>query len=507
VSRGKLLAISIVWLGIVGAAAVAWRVFVKPTLDERQQRERELIVEETSGNSRYQHNVTLSLDQFSGYAVLRSPDFQHKLQEKGIRVRLVDDEADYSLRLRRLQSGESQMAVFTIDALIKASAELQDMPAVIIGILDETRGADAMVASKKRFPNVSSLNQASTRFVLTADSPSETLARAVMTSFSLTNLPENPFKFVRGPAQVLAAYRDSPPNSSDVYVVWEPFVSEILANATMHVVVDSSRFRGYIVDVLVVSRDYLLKHGEIVRDVVGSYFAAAYQHRENMQALVLADAGRTGTPLTAGQAERLVQGIRWRNTVENFAHFGIVSDSDLQLIEDMISQITNMLLQTHGIARDPTGGDPTRLYNERILSQLRESNFNPGLTPETIASDKIELPVLTPEDWAKLREVGELKVPSLVFARGTAVLTESAQATLDELVRTLKTWPQYYVLVRGNASRQGDLEANRKLAENRAHAAADYLVQNGIHESRISARGADPSGETSVSFVLGEAPY
>mgnify|MGYP001819409292 CR=1 FL=1 len=70
-----------------------------------------------------------------------------------------------------------------------------------------------------------------------------------------------------------------------------------------------------------------------------------------------------------------------------------------------------------------------------------------------------------------------------------------------------KRQPQYYVLVRGNASKRGNLDANRRLAESRAQAAAEYLIEKGIHPNRMHVVGSDPTGETSVSFVLGEAPF
>ncbi|MCA9172499.1 MAG: OmpA family protein, partial [Planctomycetales bacterium] len=386
----------------------------------------------------------------------------------------IDDEADYSQRLRRLQSGETQLATFTIDALVKASAELNDLPAVIVAIIDESRGADAMVASKKRFPNVTSLNQPDTHFILTGNSPSEMLARVVKNSFSLDQLAKNPFKLTASPAETMAAYKKSPPNSSDVFVVWEPYVSELLENDSMHVVVDSSRFRDYIVDVLVVNRDYLLKNEEVVRAVIGSYFAAAHRHRDDMSVVVATDAKQIGAQLSSQQVQKLVMGIRWKSMAENLAHFGIRGDSRLKHIEDTIGKITRVLLSTGAIAADPTGNAPQKLFTERVLVELQQDASYAGLTSEPLLVEKVELPVLSTSEWSRLREIGELQVPSLVFARGTDRLQASAQATLDELVRTLQDWPQTYVLVRGNASKRGDLEANKKLAENRARAAAAY---------------------------------
>ena len=103
--------------------------------------------------------------------------------------------------------------------------------------------------------------------------------------------------------------------------------------------------------------------------------------------------------------------------------------------------------------------------------------------------------------------MGELNVGKLIFPRGSSRLTDTSGTVLDDLVNTLNSWPQYYLLVRGNASMRGDFDANKRLATNRAEAAADYLVQQGIDKNRIKAAGGDPTGSTSVSFVLGEAPY
>jgi hypothetical protein len=273
------------------------------------------------------------------------------------------------------------------------------------------------------------------------------------------------------------------------------------------VVVDSSRFRGYIVDVIVASRDFLAKHPEVVSDFVGCYFRAAHQLRDNMVQLVLTDARRLGTPLTDKQAAALVDGIWWKNTQENFAHFGLAGHRPLQHIEDIISNITNVLVSTGGMVADPTGGRPNVMYYDRILAQLQHSNFHPGLSDETIRDDTIELPALTDAQWEQLVPVGTLEVPPLVFARGTSRLTSASQHVLADLVTKLNTWPQYYVLIRGNASRQGDLEANQALAEARARAAEQQLIGQGISQNRVRALGVEPSGTTSVSFMLGEMPY
>ena len=498
-SKGKLLAVCIIWLMIAAVLAVAFRF-----VSNRNRRNAE---EATTGTSRYKHQVDIALDSFSGYALLRSPEMKSELADKGIRINLNDDGADYAARIQAIRSGEADMAVFTIDALIKVCAQIGELPGTIVAIIDETRGADAVVAYKKAVPNIDALNNAQMQFVLTQDSPSETLARVVMSHFNLDNLGSRPFVSAKDAEAVYKAYRKSNPNEAKAYVLWEPYVSKVLENPNTHIVADSSQFRGYIVDVLVANRDFLLKNPEVVQDVLSTYFRSAYHYRDKMVDLVLDDATRTGAPITKQQAENLTKGIWWKNTQENFAHFGLQSGESIQLLEDMIRQITDVLVSTGAVADDPTNGQPTKLFYDDMIRQMQSSNFHPGLSSEVVRDDRIALPALSDGQWASLTPVGTLDVRKLVFGRGTDRLTDSSKVTLDRLVQTLNSLPQAYVLVTGNASRKGNLEANKKLAESRAQAAEAYLVGAGVDSNRIRSVAGEPSGTTSVSFVLGQPPY
>ena len=499
-SKGKLLAVCVVWLLIVGAIAASYRLLIYP-------RQRDATLSGTSSSSQYKHSLQIALDSFSGYAILRSEKMKEELAHKRIRLEYVDDEANYRKRIRRLRSGQVQMAVFTIDALLAVCEEIDELPGTIVAILDETRGADAVVAYKQAVPNIDALNRNDMTFVLTPDSPSETLARVVMTHFHLDNLGERPFKTVDDVEAVYKSYRTAAPTTPQAFVLWEPYVSKMLENPNTHIVTDSSQFRGYIVDVLVVNRDYLVKNEAVVLDVLGSYFRAAYHYRDGMVDLILNDARESNTPITRTQAETLVKGIWWKNTQENFAHFGIQSGKSLQLLEDMIGNIGRVLKTTHAIDEDPTGGQPNILYYDALLRTLQTNGFHPGLASETVRDDTIQLAALDDEDWDSLMPVGTLEVPELVFARGTARLTPSSEATLDDLVNSLKSLPQAYVLVRGNASLKGDAEANARLAMQRAKAAEKYLIAAGVDQNRVRAVAGQPSGATSVSFVLGQPPY
>ena len=101
---------------------------------------------------------------------------------------------------------------------------------------------------------------------------------------------------------------------------------------------------------------------------------------------------------------------------------------------------------------------------------------------------------------------GTLDIPKLQFARSRPNLTGSAKVVLDDLAAKLET-ARYYVVIQGNASKLGDPEQNRILAQKRAESAASYLIEKGVSKNRIHAIGASPNGGTTVSFILGEPPY
>lgn len=502
-SKGKLLVVAIIWLFILAVGVSVWKFAFAPIVARSQDEQREEDLKRGGSQSLYKKQVTIRLDGFSGYAVLRSQDFAQQLRDRGIRLKLVDDGADYGERLAALANGDADLAVFTIDALIKSSADRGDLPATIVALIDETVGADAIVTNQQTIASVDDLNTEDARFVITPDSPSETLARVVMSRFQLDQMADDPFVRVSGPEGVLARYKQARASDKLAFVVWEPFVSQMIKNDRMHVLVDSSRFPSSIVDVLVASDDLLAKDRELVMEIVQAYFRANHNYLDEKArvALVRRDAKQTGADLSAGEAARLVEGVWWKNARENKAHTDRSRRGGLPHLEDMIDSVTAVLLETGAIASDPTDGNPNYLYNDSIWSDL--ADFEPGSRDEQVR--RVKLAKLSDSQWDKLVEVGHARAPTLVFARGTDTLTGRSQALLDELAGTLQA-TRYYVIVRGNASRRGDPEANRRLAQSRATAVERYLIERGVDRDRIRAVGVEPGSGTSVTFLLGEPP-
>ncbi len=510
-SKTKIILAALVWLIVLAIGVGIWKLVIAPVRETKNteiaKQEEEAKLDATSSTSRFSQAVSIGIDSFSGYAIFRTEEFQNQLANRGVKLKLVDDGADYTARAGALEKGTLQFALFPADALLKTFSKLDIPPATIVAIVDETRGADAMLAYKKRFENVDRLNSPDVRFVLVGDSPSETLARVVIQDFGLHQVGKDAMVPMASPEKLIERYKNSDPSTSDVYVVWEPFVSQMLKNDALHVLTDSSKFTGYIVDTLVVNRDFLIKHEPVVEAVLESYFTSLFSYRDaaKQAKLMLDDAKLTKLTIEPEQATKMVQGIQWKNTQENFAHFGLRQGAIIH-IENILERISKVLKATGALDREPADGKWNRLYFDRPMKQLMSKNFYPGVQSEAIREESV-LKELTEKQWAELASVGTLNVPELVFSRGSSTLTDRSQLILRELAERLQAWPQYYLMIRGNASNLGDVEANKELAAKRALGALQYLESAGIPKQRMRTNPGDITGETRVTFSVGEIPY
>lgn len=510
---GKLLGAVVIWLLLLGIGAALYKFAFAPKV-------RQVVVQQSGSTPTHETQITVALDSFSGYCVFRSDAFRRELDAQGIGLNLVDDQANYGQRIKSLRDGETPFAVFTVDALLTASARLGETPGTMVMVIDESNGADAMVAYKQGVPNLNALDQPDARFVVTRDSPSETLARVVIASFRLPQLAESPWIDAQGAEDVLRQFQAAKPDEPRAYVMWEPHVSRALETPGTHVLIDSSKFKSKIVDVLAVQRAYLLSNEPLVRKVIEAYRRAAYElERQSggMAKAVRDDAEQQRAPLSDAQSKQLAAKILWKNTQENYAHFGVI-DGDashgLQPLDEIIRGIVAVLEKTGALESDPTGGQPHQWYYDKIIRAMHDERFHPGLIAggddETIRGQRIA-EELNEQQWNGLTEVGTLEVEPLVFARGTSQLTPQSKLALDRLAETLKSFPSYYVIVRGNARREGDPTANKQLGESRAKEATSYLLNAGIEPTRIRGLGTEPAptgGEAqTVKFVLGQRPF
>lgn len=523
-NKGKrILTVALIYIFLITLGGLSWKYIFQP----RRQKK---ILDETGTTSQYKHTLTLAIDSFSGYAILRSSEFHKDLKTQGIKLQVKDDQGDYKARIRALWNGEVQLAVFTVDSLVLTSAGLGEYPGTIILVIDESCGADAIVAYKSAVPTFQEMDHPDARFVLTPNSPSEFMARVVLADLNLANLSPKWITPANGAMDVYKQFRAADHAKKTAYVLWEPAVTLALKEDGAHTLLDSSQIKGFIMDVLVAKREYLVEHHDVVKAVAASYFRSVYHYTnkaKGLENLVMEDSRQKGmTALDEVQTKKLVSGILWKNTMENYGHFGLLSGSDsqgLSHIEDIINKITQVLVITRALESDPLGGDPGKVFYNKILKELMAEGFHPGkklniltdpgvgvLAPDNIRVEK-NLPPLTEEQWKRLQPIGELRIEPISFARGTDRINIQSKRSLDELCNRLRSWPKAYMRIIGNTRPEGDLTANKILAYKRSNAVREYLLSKGIEENRIRTEASEDIGKEggtqTVSFVLGYIPY
>lgn len=99
-TKAKIVLAALVWLVILAIGVSVWKLVIEPnqqsSAKQQKQAQDKESLEKTQGTSKYSQDIAVGLDSFSGYAIFRSEAFQSLLAERGIRIRLVDDNANYA---------------------------------------------------------------------------------------------------------------------------------------------------------------------------------------------------------------------------------------------------------------------------------------------------------------------------------------------------------------------------------------------------------------------------
>ena len=82
-----------------------------------------------------------------------------------------------------------------------------------------------------------------------------------------------------------------------------------------------------------------------------------------------------------------------------------------------------------------------------------------------------------------------IKLPGVNFETNSDRLLPSANSTLRDAATTLRRYPELVVEVAGHTDSDGAAEYNQGLSERRAITVRDYLINEGVRESNLTARG------------------
>ena len=454
----------------------------------------------TSDAVKIKGKVRLALDSWIGYFPLRSNEMKTLMRREGWNLVWTDDKANYRARMEQLQKGEIDIAVATVDSYLLNGAEFH-FPASIVAVLDESKGGDAIVARKKQADSLDSLKgRDGLKIAFTPNSPSHFLLKAAADHFNVPELlPTQKNKRIETEGSE-GALKKLLAGKADIAVLWEPDVSRALAEKDIVKLLGTEDTAQLIVDILLVSRDFMQDQPEAVEVLLRSYFRVLKKYRDNPDLLEKDVKEETGLPAQAAQA--MLQGVQWASLLDNCEQwFGITQGTPQpggqaqEKISDTIESAAATLVNVGDFTSSPVPDqNPYRLVKSSFLQELYTKGIS-GFTKSGTAAQGTDsltasFPPLDTGAWERMREVGTLKIEPIIFQHGSADLDLFAEEVLKKVIARLKHYPHFRVVVKGHTGLRGDPAQNKALSQQRADSVA-ALLQKKFHldPNRIRAVG------------------
>ncbi|MFD6142685.1 OmpA family protein [Promicromonospora sp. NPDC060271] len=82
-----------------------------------------------------------------------------------------------------------------------------------------------------------------------------------------------------------------------------------------------------------------------------------------------------------------------------------------------------------------------------------------------------------------------VEIPNITFVTDSAKLTKNGRAVVRKAAEVLEEHPEVEVRIEGHTDSRGIWEANKRLSERRADVVLDRLVELGVDEDRLTAKG------------------
>ncbi|MEL6555671.1 MAG: OmpA family protein [Cyanobacteria bacterium J06621_11] len=432
--------------------------------------------------------LTLLGDTFSGYSTFRNDDFQATLDDVAIEIEYAD-EFDQTVRAQQLGEGKADLIVTTLDQFVKQQPEGK-----IVGLLDRTVGADAVVLNTKKFPGLDSLLKLgelvsqekaqgrSLSIAYAADTPSEYLALVLDTKFDAFNLSDFELIQVEEASQAWELMQD-PQQNVAIAVLWEPYVTQARQQG-YNVVLSSEDAPNAIVDVIVASDNLINTNPDVISQLLESYYRridANARDATQLQTQVAEDGN-----LSVGDSAAIINGIDFFTATETQTWF---TDGTL---ERRIGATAAVLTLSNKLTAVPS--NVSELYTNQFVTAAADNTQtlielvradNPDL------ADKLEggnntvtaAPTLSASDIQQAPDIGNLQVRGQVgFATGSADLTAEGKETLNQLAKEIQEFNQQTIAVRviGHTSRTGSAALNQSLSQQRAGVVVNHLKGMGV---------------------------
>lgn len=473
-------------------AMILWGIS-RPWREDRAWRE---LVAETSELPPTSRTITILGDDWLGYLVFRSREFQLRLAEQGIRTDFRM-EPDFDRRIEALRSGKADFIVATLDSYLLNGGKF-GWPGVAVFVIDESFGGDAVIA-RPPIESVDDLNAPSVSGAFVGESPSEFLITSQASHFKLDALmPRLEGMRVASAEQAYAALASG---EVDFAVLWEPFTSRALAEIDgTRKLVDTRDAQGIIIDLALASREVLAEEPGLVEQVIHAYFATLHTFLNDpseFQAAAARDSGKD-----ADDASTMLSGIRFVPLDENRSQWlgrsGRLAERAFSILE---------ILRDAGKTIQPPAGDVRSLLNTSALAQVSSRPESVPAVAPRFSEAGTPFDPWGEAEWAAAAENvrGTLLDEPITFRPGSTEIPEAFRELVRESLPKLQHYPTHRLIVEAHVAPGDDAEGAVTLSKARAESVKRFLVEEcGLPAARVHTIGA---GDASPPERLEEEDY
>lgn len=487
------MVIAVALIVVIAIATIGLRFF-------RDDQENQALLS-TSDRGEIVQEFTVAMDAWVGYMPLCSSRLAARLRARNISLRCQNDNADYAQRMQQLARGEIDFAVSTVDANI-TNGGAQNFPGVVVSVLDQSQGGDAIVAWTDEIANIDALGTTDGwQIAFTPNSPSHHLLRSVGSDFSIDTLlsPGDWRVETDGAQEALRRFRN---REVSVAVLWQPHVAAAVADGAT-VIHSSASTDKVIVDVLLANRRIIRQNAserQYIGIVLEEYFETLRELREDRELMVreTRDFIRTyaGGRASAEEINVMLDGVTWINLRDNAeAWFGVGGSSPYYGLGDAHDFALRIIRAEEG-ADYQRYFTPEGVIQNDFIQELYVAGGYQGEEGSTITNSlRTDFAPLADAGWSNLQQVAFLRSRPVIFMSGETQLEERSREALGEAMGDLERYPTFRVELRiGYDANDDDVVEAQNRARARAETVRQYLIDTyGLDADRLRVYVPSPS--------------
>ena len=435
----------------------------------------------TSGNP-----LKVSIVSFHGYAPALVANGQSLKTEsgslfdrEGLNVEFVIQD-DIPTLSTIFEAGTAQCVWRTSDFWAQEQPNLRNSghDAKAVMIVDNTRGADAIIAKDPAIRSVEDL--AGKKLAMLQFTPSHGMSIDAIDNSSLSARKKQTVEYVYiaaedGLAGVRAALESG---SVDAAALWDPDLSLALRATRGHVVYSTKTASNLIFDVIVCDQRVLdnPQGREAVQKLVNGWMKGVDAAKANpdgaVDALVKTEEFFTLLAKDEGRpfVKKLFDNLLWTGVADNARILGMSGGTNHY---ERVYQRFDQIYRAAGALANPKSPviAPQDSFDTSFIRKLYDAS-----TSAQVEAKKVETYTAVEREEAVQAPATVTKPVTVNFGSGQSALTKRSEKTIDtDMVPFIENNGGAYFEISGNTDSTGNLAVNNRLSQARAEAVVDYL--------------------------------